>query len=75
MIFFSFSVVYLHTTRNEHLAFELNPGEEVSVAGPSSDTIYQGLAAVRTTASETFHFQTEKGQAANITKPFVFTIS
>jgi len=47
----------------------------LSVAGPSSDTIYQGLAAGQTTASATFHFQTEKGQAAIITKPFVFTIS
>lgn len=55
--------------------FELNPGEEVSVAGPSSDTIYQASAAGQTTASATFHFQTENGQAVNITKPFVFTIS
>jgi hypothetical protein len=55
--------------------FELNPGEEVSVAGPSSDTIYQALAAGQITASATFHFHTENGQAANITKPFVFTIS
>jgi hypothetical protein len=55
--------------------FELNPGEEVSVAGPSPDTIYQALAAGQTTASATFHFHTENGQAANITKPFVFTIS
>lgn len=55
--------------------FELNPGEEVSVAGPPSDTIYQALAAGQTTASATFLYQTENGQAANITKPFVFTIS
>jgi hypothetical protein len=54
--------------------FELNPGEEVSVAGPSSDTIYQALAAGQTAARATFHYQTENGQAANITKPFVFTI-
>ena len=55
--------------------FELNAGQEVSVAGPSSDTIYQALAAGKTTASATFHYQTENGQAANITKSFVFTIS
>lgn len=55
--------------------FELNPREEVSVAGPSSDTIYQALAAGQTTAKATFHYQTENGQAANITKPFVFTVS
>jgi hypothetical protein len=53
--------------------FELEPGE-VSVAGPSSDTIYQALAAGQTTASATFYYQTENGQAANITQPFVFTI-
>ena len=55
--------------------FKLGPGQEVSVAGPSSDTIYQALAAGKTTASATFHYQTENGQAANVTKSFVFTIS
>ena len=54
--------------------FKLNSGEEVSVAGPSSDTIYQAISAGKTTASATFHYQTENGQAANITKSFVFTI-
>jgi hypothetical protein len=54
--------------------FELEPGEEVSVAGPSSDTIYQALAVGQTTASATFYYQTENGQVANITQPFVFTI-
>jgi hypothetical protein len=54
--------------------FELGPGEEVSVAGPSSNTIYQALAAGQTAASATFYYQTENGQAANITQPFVFTI-
>jgi hypothetical protein len=54
--------------------FELEPGKEVSVAGPSSDTIYQALAAGQTTASATFHYQTENGQVTNITQPFVFTI-
>ena len=33
--------------------FELKPGKEVSVAGPSSGTIYQALAAGQTTASAT----------------------
>jgi hypothetical protein len=55
--------------------FELKPGEFVSVAGPSSDTIYQALASGQSTASAIFHYQSENGQAANITKPFVFTIS
>jgi len=55
--------------------FKLNTGEEVTVVGPSSGTTYQALAPGQTTASATFHYQTEKGHAANITKPFVFTIS
>ena len=55
--------------------FKLNPGEMVSVAGPSSGTIYQALAAGQTTASAILHYQTENGQPANVTKPFVFTIS
>ena len=54
--------------------FKLNPGQEVSVAGPSSDTIYQAISAGKTTANATFHYQTENGQAADITKSFVFTI-
>ena len=54
--------------------FELEPQEKVSVAGPSSDTIYQASASGQTTASATFYYQTEDGQAANITQPFVFTI-
>lgn len=55
--------------------FKLNPGETVSVAGPSSGTIYEALAAGQTSASAIFHYQTENGQTANVTKPFVFTIS
>lgn len=54
--------------------FKLQTGEEVSVAGPGPDTIYQAVAAGQTTANATFHYQTENGQAANVTKPFVFMI-
>jgi hypothetical protein len=54
--------------------FKLNPGEEVSVAGPSSGTIYQAVKAGQTTANATFYYQTENGQPSNVTKPFVFTI-
>jgi hypothetical protein len=54
--------------------FKLNSGQVVSVAGPSSDTIYQAISAGKTTATATFHYQIENGQAANITKSFVFTI-
>ena len=55
--------------------FKLNSGAQVLVAGPSSGTIYQAMGAGRITAGAIFHYQTENGQAANITKPFVFTIS
>jgi hypothetical protein len=44
------------------------------MAGPSSDAIYQALAAAKTTASPIVHYQTENGYAANITKQFVFTV-
>jgi hypothetical protein len=54
--------------------FKLTPGQEVSVAGPSSDTIYQAISAGKTTANAIFHYQAESGQASNITKSFVFTI-
>jgi hypothetical protein len=54
--------------------FILNPGEAVSVAGPSSGTIYQAIKAGQTTANATFYYQTESGQPSNVTKPFVFTI-
>ncbi len=54
--------------------FKLSPGQEVSVIGPFSDTIYQALAAGKTIAIATFHYRTENGQPADITKSFVFTI-
>ncbi|MGA8084774.1 MAG: hypothetical protein WB988_23210 [Candidatus Nitrosopolaris sp.] len=57
------------------VSFKLNPGEQVSVAGPSSGTIYQTIAAGQIRATATLHYQTENGQAANVTKPFVFTVS
>ena len=53
---------------------KLGPGKEVTVAGPSSDKIYQAISAGKTTAKAIFHYQTENGQAANITKSFIFTI-
>ncbi|MGC2684698.1 MAG: hypothetical protein WA323_22790 [Candidatus Nitrosopolaris sp.] len=56
-------------------SFELTPGEQVSVAGPSSGTIYQAIAAGQISATATLHYQSENGQAATVTKPFVFTIS
>ena len=55
--------------------FQLKSGDQVTIPGPSSGTIYQAFAAGQTQASATLHYQTQNGQAANITKPFVFTIN
>ena len=55
--------------------FQLKSGDQVTIAGPSSGTIYQAFAPGQTTASATLHYQTGNGQAANVTKPFVFTIN
>ena len=55
--------------------FELNPEEEVTVAGPVPGTIYQAIKAGETPATATVYYLTENGQPGNITKPFVFTIS
>jgi hypothetical protein len=55
--------------------FELNPGEEVTVAGPVSGTIYQSIKAGKTPATATVYYLTENGQPGNITKPFEFTIN
>jgi hypothetical protein len=55
--------------------FELNPGEEVTVAGPVSGTIYQAIKAGKTPATATVYYLTENGLPGNVTKPFVFTIN
>ncbi len=55
--------------------FQLKSGDQVTIAGPSSGTIYQAFASGQTQASATLHYQTENGQAASVTKPFVFTIN
>ncbi|MFZ0367864.1 MAG: hypothetical protein WAL21_09300 [Nitrososphaeraceae archaeon] len=55
--------------------FELNPGQEVTVAGPASGTIYQAIKAGKTPATATVYYVTENGQPGNVTKPFVFTIN
>jgi hypothetical protein len=54
--------------------FELNQGEEVTVAGPVPGTIYQAIKAGKTPATATVYYLTENMQPGNITKPFVFTI-
>ena len=56
-------------------SFKLNPGEQVSVAGPSSGIIYQATVAGQVRATATLHYQTENGQPTNVTEPFVFTVS
>lgn len=55
--------------------FELNPGEEVTVAGPVSGTIYQAIKAGETPATATVYYLTENGLPGNVTKPFVFSIN
>lgn len=55
--------------------FELNPGQEVTVAGPASGTIYQAIKAGKTPATATVYYVTENGQPGNVTEPFGFTIN
>jgi hypothetical protein len=55
--------------------FKLNPGKEVTVAGPGSGTIYQAITSGQTRATATLYYQIEHGQLANVTKPFLFTMS
>ena len=55
--------------------FELKAGEEVTVAGPVSGTIYHAIKAGKTPATATVYYLTESGQPGNVTKPFVFTIN
>ena len=55
--------------------FKLNPGEEVTVAGPGSGTAYQAIKAGKTPATATVYYLTENGRPRNVTKPFVFTIN
>jgi hypothetical protein len=55
--------------------FELNQGEEVTVAGPVPGTIYQAIKAGETPATATVYYLTENGQPGNVTKRFAFTIS
>ena len=55
--------------------FELNPGEEVTVAGPVPGTLYQAIKPGNTPATATVYYLTEDMQPGNVTKPFVFTIS
>ena len=75
--FKSFNVVIRHTQGCTATSppFKLKSGGQVSVAGPSSGTIYQAVKAGQTPATATLYYQTENGQPANVTKPFVFTIS
>jgi hypothetical protein len=55
--------------------FKLDPGKEVTVAGPGSGTIYQTISSGQTRATATLYYQIEHGGFANITKSFLFTIS
>jgi hypothetical protein len=75
--FMSNNVVIRHTQGCTATSppFELNPGQEVTVAGPVSGTIYQAIKAGKTPATATVYYVTENGQPRNVTKPFVFTIN
>ena len=75
--FMSNNVVVRHTQGCTATSppFELNPGQEVTVAGPVSGTIYQAIKAGETPATATVYYVTENGQPGNVTKPFVFTIN
>ena len=75
--FMSNNVVIKHTQGCTATSppFELNPGQEVTVAGPASGTIYQAIKAGKTPATATVYYLTENGQPGNVTKPFVFTIN
>src|SRR5436309_3025724 len=42
--------------------FKLDPGKEVTVAGPGSGTIYQAISSGQTRASATLYYQIEHGQ-------------
>jgi len=75
--FMSNNVIIKHTQgcTAKSPPFELNPGQEVTVAGPASGTIYQAIKAGKIPATATVYYVTENGQPGNITKPFVFTIN
>ena len=75
--FMSNNVVIKHTQgcTAKSPPFELNPGQEVTVAGPASGTIYQAIKVGKIPATATVYYLTENGQPGNVTKPFVFTIN
>jgi hypothetical protein len=75
--FMSNNVVIKHTQGCTATSppFELNPRQEVTVAGPASGTIFQAIKAGKTPATATVYYLTENGQPGNVTKPFVFTIN
>ena len=74
---FSRNVITRHTQgcTTTSAPFKLNPGIEVTIAGPGSGTIYQAIKAGQIRSTATLYYQTENGQVANVTKSFEFTIS
>ena len=75
--FMSNNVVIKHTQGCTATSppFELKPGQEVTVAGPASGTIYQAIKTGKIPATATVYYLTENGQPGNATKPFEFTIN
>ena len=59
--FKSFNVVIRHMQGCTATSppFKLKSGEQLSVAGPSSGTIYQAVKAGQTPATATLYYQTE----------------
>lgn len=53
---------------------KLKSGGIAQVTGPSVGITYQAITSGKTVATVTFHYQTENGAGASITKPFEFNI-
>ncbi len=61
------------TSAAVHLV-KLRPGGTAQVIGPSVGTTYQAVASGMTVAAVTFHYQSENGASASVTKSFEFNI-
>jgi len=53
---------------------KLRPGGAAQVIGPSVGTTYQAVASGMTIAAVTFHYQSENGAGASVTKSIEFNI-
>ena len=53
---------------------KLRPGETAQVIGPGIGTTYQAAAPGMTLTTVTFHYQSDNGASASVTKSFEFNI-